>query len=229
MGSKHDGWLPYWFATVLLAVGGALVYGAAPAVAAAARHPSMLSNQLAGGCAVLGIVTYSWIALVVLVSLGELLGGTLGRLARGCADLVAPAAWRHSVRLVCGVAVVAVPTAGLVAAEANADVATSPHGHATVSMEGTSNRHVGIRLDGLPMPERPAGASLVAHWGPRLVIVRPGDTLWQIAARHLGPAATDARVAAEWPRWYTANRSVIGDNPALITPGTVLHAPTGLP
>jgi hypothetical protein len=234
MRSKHGetaqpGWMPYRFAAALAGVGGALVYGAAPAIAQAAKHPSVLSNQLAGGCAVLGIGVYSWIGLVVVISLAEHLGGSVGRLARGCACLVAPAAWRHSIRLACGAAAVAVPAAGLVAAQASADTVTSsPHGHASVFMAGSSN-HSGIRLDGLPMPDRPAGVPLVAQGRARQVIVRPGDTLWQIAARHLGPAATEAQVAADWPRWYAANRLVIGDDPGLITPGTVLHAPAGAP
>jgi nucleoid-associated protein YgaU len=55
--------------------------------------------------------------------------------------------------------------------------------------------------------------------------VRPGDSLWLIAARRLGPDATDEQVAANWPRWYAANRSAIGDDPSLIEPGQVLHAP----
>jgi nucleoid-associated protein YgaU len=58
-------------------------------------------------------------------------------------------------------------------------------------------------------------------------VVRRGDTLWAVAARHLGPSATAADVAREWPRWYAANRAVIGTDPHLILPGTVLHAPAG--
>ena len=45
------------------------------------------------------------------------------------------------------------------------------------------------------------------------VVVRRGDTLWDIAARHLGPDASAAEVAAEWPRWHAANRDVIGARP----------------
>ena len=56
--------------------------------------------------------------------------------------------------------------------------------------------------------------------------VRPGDCLWLIAARRLGPHPTDAAVAASWPRWYAANRAVIGNDPDLVTPGQVLWAPT---
>lgn len=56
-------------------------------------------------------------------------------------------------------------------------------------------------------------------------VVRRGDNLWDIAARHLGPNATTAEIARAWPRWYAANRAAIGANPQLIHPGLVLHAP----
>jgi nucleoid-associated protein YgaU len=59
--------------------------------------------------------------------------------------------------------------------------------------------------------------------------VAPGDCLWLIAARRLGPHPTDAEITAQWPRWYAANRSVIGADPNLITPGEVLHAPPAHP
>jgi len=55
--------------------------------------------------------------------------------------------------------------------------------------------------------------------------VRPGDSLWLIAARRLSPGATDEQIAANWPRWYAANRAAIGDDPSLIRLGQVLHAP----
>lgn len=58
------------------------------------------------------------------------------------------------------------------------------------------------------------------------VVVRRGDTLWGIAARHLGPASTAADVAAEWPRWYAANRGEIGPDPDLLHPGQRLRPPT---
>ncbi|GAA1813429.1 LysM peptidoglycan-binding domain-containing protein [Nesterenkonia flava] len=58
------------------------------------------------------------------------------------------------------------------------------------------------------------------------VTVRPGDSLWDIAADHLGPDADDWEIAAEWPRWWEANRTRIGDDPALLKPGTLLHAPS---
>jgi nucleoid-associated protein YgaU len=224
--TAHSGLLPCRFAAALIAVGCALAYAAKPAVTQAAEHPSVLSNQLAGGCAILGVAGYSWVVLVVVVSLGEHLGGRLGQLSRGCARVVAPVAWRHSVRLACGAAAVVVPVVGLVAPQASAGSdASSPHGHANVSNVTGSHKHSAIRLDGLPMPERPTGDAIDPHVTPRQVVVRQGDTLWQIAARQLGLGAGEAEVAAEWPRWYAANRFVIGDDPGLIIPGTVLQAP----
>lgn len=59
----------------------------------------------------------------------------------------------------------------------------------------------------------------------RHVVVRRGDTLWDIAARHLGPQATTQDVAEAWPRWYAANRDLIGTDPDLILPGQELTVP----
>jgi nucleoid-associated protein YgaU len=56
-------------------------------------------------------------------------------------------------------------------------------------------------------------------------VVRPGDSLWALAAAELGPHATDPAVAARWPQWYAANRGVIGPDPDLILPGQVLRIP----
>ncbi|MDQ3878719.1 MAG: hypothetical protein M3290_10300, partial [Actinomycetota bacterium] len=48
------------------------------------------------------------------------------------------------------------------------------------------------------------------HW-----IVMPGDTLWDIAASHLG--TRDARrIARYWPLIHRANRAEIGSDPSLI-------------
>lgn len=57
------------------------------------------------------------------------------------------------------------------------------------------------------------------------VTVRAGDSLWSLAASRLGPLASDVDIAAEWPRLYRANRSVIGDSPDLLHPGQVLRFP----
>ncbi|WP_245413048.1 LysM peptidoglycan-binding domain-containing protein [Arthrobacter celericrescens] len=57
------------------------------------------------------------------------------------------------------------------------------------------------------------------------VVVLRGDSLWSIAARDLGPAASDVEIARHWPKWYAANKEAIGDDPGLILPGQILQAP----
>jgi hypothetical protein len=57
------------------------------------------------------------------------------------------------------------------------------------------------------------------------VVVLRGDTLWSIAAERLEAGAGDAAIAAEWPRWYAANRERIGTDPDLIRPGQRLVPP----
>lgn len=76
----------------------------------------------------------------------------------------------------------------------------------------------GFDRSAIPASDGPAAAAQQHE-------VAPGDTLWAIAAAHLPPDATDADVAAAWPRWYSANRAVIGDDPDVIQPGQRLAAP----
>jgi nucleoid-associated protein YgaU len=57
------------------------------------------------------------------------------------------------------------------------------------------------------------------------VVVRRSDTLWSIAARHLGDHASAAEIAHEWPRWFAANRPVIGADPDRLVPGQRLVPP----
>jgi hypothetical protein len=57
------------------------------------------------------------------------------------------------------------------------------------------------------------------------VVVRRGDTLWSLAERHLGPAATAVQVNQEWPRWFAANRSVLTRGPDHLVAGMRLTPP----
>lgn len=57
------------------------------------------------------------------------------------------------------------------------------------------------------------------------VTVEEGDTLWSISAARLPGSPTVADIAAAWPRWYAANRDVIGPDPDLIHPGQRLTPP----
>jgi hypothetical protein len=57
------------------------------------------------------------------------------------------------------------------------------------------------------------------------VTVRAGDSLWLIAAHRLRANASAAEIAANWPRWYAANRTVIGDDPGQLMVGQRLRSP----
>ncbi|MCZ2402783.1 hypothetical protein IV498_06175 [Paenarthrobacter sp. Z7-10] len=57
------------------------------------------------------------------------------------------------------------------------------------------------------------------------LVVLAGDTLWTIAARELGPFATDVEIAAQWPLWYHENRAIIGSDPNVLHPGQILQPP----
>lgn len=96
----------------------------------------------------------------------------------------------------------------------------------------TAERDDAVPLPGwLPTSHTPASPTdtidLVSRGGgpDRVVTVLRGDTLWAIAAAHLGPGAGAEEIAAEWPRWHQHNRAVIGADPDLIHPGQQLTPP----
>lgn len=70
---------------------------------------------------------------------------------------------------------------------------------------------------GSPPPSRPTHT------------VAPGESLWSITARLLPADSGPARIAQTWPALYRANSEVIGADPSLIQPGTVLSVPDSLP
>jgi nucleoid-associated protein YgaU len=112
---------------------------------------------------------------------------------------------------------------GLVAAVVapTAAVATPPR-HSTVAATTVQPRAPALDWPGLTVAMSPPTHS---HSATREVVVRYGDTLWSIAAAHLGPGASHGQIAASWPRWYAANRQVIGPDPGVIHPGQRLRPP----
>ncbi|MFC7402035.1 LysM peptidoglycan-binding domain-containing protein [Citricoccus sp. GCM10030269] len=79
-----------------------------------------------------------------------------------------------------------------------------------------------------PVPAVPGSARTTetAAEQHRSATVRQGDCLWDIAARELGPYATDLEVDRRWRQWHQHNRPAIGPDADLLIPGTVLEAPT---
>ena len=76
----------------------------------------------------------------------------------------------------------------------------------------------------LPVPARP-----VSDVDPRrggVLVVRPGDSLWRLAAERAGPRAPDGEVARLVRRLHQRNLGVIGPDPDLLHPGQRLAVPT---
>jgi LysM repeat protein len=57
------------------------------------------------------------------------------------------------------------------------------------------------------------------------VVVNPGDSLWSISQRQLGPNATAQQIATEVERTFELNRNRIGEDPNLILAGQELLLP----
>jgi LysM domain len=200
------------------------------------RPAATPDDALADVAAVLALAAWTWLLLGAVVTVVEALSHPTGR---PLAPRIAPAAWRRLVVSIVGIGMLSAP-AGLAQA--------SPGGPGGPASSGGPARLAGSdpgslsqggpaqAIRGLPLPDRPfsrqrsespSAAAPGAVSSPNLqVTVRPGDSLWAIAARHLDPRATDQAIADEWRRWYAANRTGIGPNPDLIYPGMVLRAPT---
>lgn len=173
------------------------------------RVGSLLLLAVGGWC-LLGIVA----ALVVRVA------GRRGR-APALAELVARLALpRWAYALLAGSAVILTPLA------ARADpVPTLPPPALPVSTAASTPTAAAVPYSAESSKPHPALPSTPAA----TVVVRPGDTLWRLAATHLGKHPAELRIAAAWPRWYAANRAVIGSDPSLIQPGERLHTPQERP
>lgn len=199
-----------------------------------AQRGDFAFDDLVVCCAVLVLaVTFGWLGVAALLTLGtQALRCThtaAGRLARR----ITPSLLRRLLAGACGVAVLAAPAVTTPATAASADHArVRPDQHQPAQHRPAPHRAApsSPRPGVLPVPDRPtartSGRGVVAHFVPHWQVrVRPGDTLWAIAARHLPPNAGDADVAASWPMWFRHNRARIGPDPDLIHPGTRLRVP----
>jgi hypothetical protein len=190
---------------------------------AAARAGTADFDTLVGLAAALTCwLLIGWVGLVFAVTALALIPGAVGRLGRHGAARLTPAAARQVARLALGLAVVAAPVVGASSAIA-VPAATSSGARSEPAFlpgVGRPGWSADVSTSAQPSPAAGEPASQRAT-----AVVEPGDCLWNIAVAQLGPDASDAEIAAEWPRWYAVNRRVIGSDPNLITPGTVLRAP----
>ena len=212
---------------------GAVVVGVLLALAASAPGPGaalhtllaptpagqQLTAPLVAVAALLAWGLGGWLALTVVLTAGSRTGGAVGRCCRVALRRTAPAAARRAVAVALGLGV-AVGAAG--PALAAGPPAAPPASVALVT--GSLDRATAGPLD-WPTSTTTAGAAAPPAGRAPTVTVRPGDSLWRLAQEQLPAGAPAAAVAAQWPRWWSANRALLGDDPDLLHPGQRLVVP----
>jgi LysM repeat protein len=202
--------------------GTALTYRLRPAAPSAGATP--VADIVTGcGWLVWLLVGYLTVA-VAATSLGHVI--VAAGLHSGALRRLAPAGVRRLVDLTVTLSVAAavLGTAGAVpAGAATSAPASSSHTPGALARGG-------LDWPGLSSPTArvglvSAGAAASESSGHDPVVVQAGDSLWKIAARHLGPNATAPATAIAWQQWYVANRDVVGDDPDRIFPGQRLRPP----
>lgn len=209
----------------------AAVLGAVPALALLGPSAGGPTAPLLAAVSAAAWLCTAWLALVAVLEQGARVPGRLGRLAGGTVRRVAPGPVRALVRTAVGVSVAASVLAGPTAALAE-DRTPTVAGSTADSLDwpGVAPVTAGPATAApAPRTAPPAAAPTVAPAAvvppSGEVVVHRGDSLWSIAQRALGPSAGNAQVAQAWPRWWAANRAVVGDDPDLIHPGDRLSAP----
>ncbi len=187
-----------------------------PVAVAPAPAPAAFDDLLVRLCAALCCLAVAWLWL------GSVVVVVTARRARTDGVPGVPRWWHRAVLAGCGVALVAGAAPPALAA-----------GAAPPSSADGSSRPV--LVPGLPLPELPRGRATTppAAPGPGVpdgsapgpVVVAPGDSLWSIAARRLGPGASDAEIDAAWRALYARNATAVGPDPDLILPGQRLAPP----
>lgn len=163
------------------------------------------AELVGAGCAVAALACWAWWTLGTVVVAVQALSASSDRSVRW-----APRAVRVLVPVLVGAAVTAVPAS-----------ATTEAGPVTGTTSATAAAGTArSALAGLPLPDRVATRAPVT----RTVVVRPGDTLWAVAARLLPASAATSTVDRGWRLIARANADRVAD-PDLIHPGTRLRVP----
>ena len=220
----------------LMTSAAALGWGTSGAVAAVtAPGAAAFDDLIALVAAGVAWAVLAWLTAGLLLCLAAEARDTDGRLDR-VARAVSPLAVRRLAALLLGLGLVGAPLALAMPAQADRAVSaaaqqadpTPPPVDVPALDRWTPDRPVApAAASGQPaeplalLVTRPHRGRVVSDH----VVVRRGDTLWDIAARALGPDASVADIAASWPGWYAANRSTIGPDPDLILPGQRLRPP----
>lgn len=207
--------------------------------------PAQLLHAIASGdpdeivlCLVgaLAIAVYGWLLGCFAITAATALPGWLGQAATAIQAVLVPIGVSRLMAGVLGVSLAFGPVTATTAAPAGS-TATALADRDSGDQSGVSPNQLrgSVSSPGVsavvPKMNTPAGPHRAAPpprgaGRPDTVVVRPGDTLWGIAAAHLGKRPRVAAIAAEWPRWWAANRVVIGPDPDLIRPGQRLRTPS---
>jgi hypothetical protein len=164
-------------------------------------------DLMTGIAAVLLVLAWSWLTGAAMLMVTDVARGEKPR-----RRLHTPVRWHRVIAALLGTSTLCLPVAAGAGSPASDE-------------NGSRSRPAATAVDGLPLPDRPRGNGHQAPETSTGYRVVDGDTLWGLTRLHLGPAATDARVARTWPLWYAANQDVIGPDPHLLIPGTVLQPP----
>ncbi|MBA2444237.1 MAG: LysM peptidoglycan-binding domain-containing protein [Nocardioidaceae bacterium] len=218
--------------TLILVVAAAVVTGATKGpVAELRRWGTTPRTARAGGWTVdqivVAVAAAGCLGLAVLVIMSTVLTVVSAYLGSGApwlariARRIGPRWWRHFVLATCGIGLL-VPGA-----------ATATDGN-HVRAGTRCDPACSVDLSGLPLPDLPIGGHTSARAtradevrDTGAVTVRPGDSLWRIACRQIGPHASQAAIANRVADLYDANRRAIGNDPDLIYPGQLLTPPGG--
>lgn len=221
------------------------------AIGVAATTPD--ADRVLGSSAALAAwIGLGWLSVTVFLEVASALPGVAGR---GCAAVAAkasPMLVRRIVQAVIGVTVLAGPlTAGSAFATGPSNTGSTstsvdrPISQAAPRLVDTGRAPLALDRPATAFVPSPPTSANRAVAGPAALVtgiahrdagepsdrsadgyvVRRGDTLWDIAARHLGPSATAVDVSRAWPAWYDANRAAIGPDPNVIRPGELLSPP----
>jgi nucleoid-associated protein YgaU len=204
-------------------------------LAASAVEPSA---PLVAALSLLAWALAGWLVLGVALTLLARAPGQAGRGAAAVTRRLVPPALRRLVGTALGATAVAgtmlVSPAAAVPAPAPPPLAAGPApGLVVFDLDWPE-----VGGDQGPAPEAGAASAAAAPPVPDAVVVRPGDTLWavaehalvqQVAASAGATAPSAAQIACAWPSWWSANREVVGDDPHLLLPGTVLRPPSADP
>ncbi|MFC9350996.1 LysM peptidoglycan-binding domain-containing protein [Arthrobacter sp. NPDC057013] len=237
-------------AVVILGLGIFLAFAGAGIVdhwrRSAVRRQALLFDDLLGLLALAaGLAVIVWWLLSLATAFAAALLERTGHLAAARATgRFSPVFMRRLALAALGVQLLGAPLAQA------ADLPTATHSSSSGSSVSAAWAPLEARGPDLPAGRSPDSGELQPQWMPRVPAVQPGlvsplparapaepagarreipvragESLWTIAARELGPGASEVEIAARWPLWYQVNRNIIGADPNALLPGQLLSPP----